>query len=167
VGLAPLGRAALVAALVYGAIAGTAALRAPRSALPLIHTVALATTVHDGPWAYRVLGVTSLAALPDGIAPPVDAAHHYVIVRLRLHNYLSRPQSLLPQSFGLTDRGGLRYPLRSDLRTQVAELYHLAPVGSVVPARSVMDGALIFEVRNSARNLELLGPGIALVRLTR
>jgi hypothetical protein len=165
-GLLPLGLAALVAALVYGAIVGAAAMRAPRSAPPLIHTVAMDTTVRDGPWAYRVLGVTSLPALPDGIAPPVDAAHHYVIVRLRLHNYLSRPQSLPPESFGLTGPGELRYPLRSDLRTQVAELYHLAPIGSVVPARSVMDGALIFEVRNSARNFELLGPGIALVRLT-
>jgi hypothetical protein len=126
----------------------------------------MGTTVHDGPWTYRVLAVTSLPALPDGIAPPLDAAHHYVVVRLRLYNHLSRPQSLPPDSFGLTDPGGLRYPLRSDLRTQVAELYHLAPMGSEVPARSVMDGALIFAVRNAARHLELLGPGLALVRLT-
>ena len=124
------------------------------------------TTVRDGPWAYRVLGLTSVPALPGGLAPPVDSAHHYVIVRLRLYNHLSRPQYVWPASFGLTDPGGLRYPGRSDLRTQVAELYHLAPMGSAVPARSALDGALIFEVRNSARHLELLGPGIALERLT-
>jgi hypothetical protein len=40
------------------------------------------------------------------------------------------------------------------------------PIGTDVPVRSVMDGALVYVVRDGAANhLELLGPDITLVRL--
>jgi hypothetical protein len=39
------------------------------------------------------------------------------------------------------------------------------PIGTDVPARSVMDGALVYVVRDGASHLELLGPGFTLVRL--
>ena len=141
-----------------------AALRAPRQAPPLIRTVPMSATVRDGHWAYQVLRVDSVPALPGGLAPPV-AAHHYTIVLLRLHNLSARPNYLRMESFALTSRDGLAYPRVTSLSRPVAELYHLMPLGSVVPARSVMDGALVFLVRDGASHLELLGPGVALVRL--
>jgi hypothetical protein len=39
------------------------------------------------------------------------------------------------------------------------------PIGRDVPARGVLDGAIVYLVRDGATHLELLGPGIALVRL--
>ena len=47
----------------------------------------------------------------------------------------------------------------------MAELYHVMPFGSTVPARNATDGALVFAVRNGAHHLPLLRPGIALLRL--
>jgi hypothetical protein len=55
--------------------------------------------------------------------------------------------------------------LVTSLARSVAELYHLMPIGTDVPARSVMDGALVYLVCDGASHLDLLGPGIALVRL--
>jgi len=171
-GLLPLGAAALLATLVYGGIVDVAALRAPRQAPPLVRAVPMSATVRDGSWSYRVLSVTSVPGLPGGIAPPIDPAHHYVIVRLRLHSSLSRPQHMRVEWFDLTDPSGLRYPCGPSvrdcaiLRTQVAQLYHLTPFASEIPPHAAVDGVLVFTVRNTARNLELLGPGIALVRLT-
>jgi len=168
-GLLPVGLAALAGALVYGGIADVAALRAPRTPPPLVRKVAMDTTVRDGDWAYRVLSVTSAPALPGGITPPVDAVHHYVVVRLRIYNMLSRPQHDRPEWFDLTDAAGLRYQFMGNLSASVSELYHQGPVGGVVPARSVVDDTLVYQVRNATpdRDLALLGPGIALVRLHR
>jgi hypothetical protein len=163
-GLAALGRAALLAGLVYGGIMNVAALRDPRQTPPLIRTVPMSATVRDGTWAYRVLRVTSVPALPGGLAPPV-AEHHYTIVLLRLHNLSARPNHLRMPAFALTNPQGLAYPAMANLSRPVAELYHLMPIGSDVPARSVLDGALVYLVRDGASHLELLGPGIALVRL--
>jgi hypothetical protein len=39
------------------------------------------------------------------------------------------------------------------------------PVGSTVPARGALDGAFVYLVRDGASHLEVLGPGVALVRL--
>ena len=72
-GLAPLGLAALLAGLVYLGIMNVAALRAPRQTPALVHTVPMSATVRDGSWAYQVLRVTSVPALPGGLAPPVAA----------------------------------------------------------------------------------------------
>jgi hypothetical protein len=69
------------------------------------------------------------------------------------------------ESFALTSRDGLAYPRVTSLSRPVAELYHLMPLGSVVPARGALDGALVYLVRDGARHLEVLGPGITLVRL--
>ncbi|MCA1597930.1 MAG: hypothetical protein LC769_02720, partial [Chloroflexi bacterium] len=167
-GLLPVGLAALAAALVYGGIVGVAALRAPRTP-PLVRKVAMDTTVRDGDWAYRVLSVTSAPALPGGITLPVDAVHHYVVVRLRIYNMLSRPQHDRPEWFDLTDAAGLRYQFMGNLSASVSELYHQGPVGGVVPARSALDDTFVYQVRNATpdRDLALLGPGIALVRLHR
>ncbi|MDQ2831911.1 MAG: hypothetical protein M3Y74_23030 [Chloroflexota bacterium] len=168
-GLLPVGLAALAGALIYGGIADVAALRAPRTPPPLVRKVAMDTTVRDGDWAYRVQSVTSAPALPGGITPPVDAVHHYVVVRLRIYNMLSRPQHDRPEWFDLTDAAGLRYQFMGNLSASVSELYHQGPVGGVVPARSVVDDTLVYQVRNATpdRDLALLGPGIALVRLHR
>jgi len=168
-GLLPVGLAALTGALIYGGIADVAALRAPRTASPLVRKVAMDTTVRDGDWAYHVLSVTSAPALPGGITPPVDADHHYVVVRLRIYNMLSRPQHDRPEWFDLTDATGLRYQFMGNLSASVDELYHQGPVGGVVPARSVVDDTFVYQVRNATpdRDLALLGPGIALVRLHR
>jgi hypothetical protein len=163
-GLAALGRAALLAGLVYAGVMNVAALRAPRQTPPLIRTVPMSATVRDGQWAYQVLRVTSVPALPGGLAPPM-AAHHYTIVLLRLHNLSARPNYLRMESFALTSHDGLAYPRVTSLSRPVAELYHLMPLGSVVPARGALDGALVFLVRDGASHLEVLGPGIALVRL--
>jgi hypothetical protein len=163
-GLAPLGRAALLAGLVYAGVMNVAALRAPRQTPPLIRTVPMSAIVRDGNWAYQVLRVTSMPALPGGLAPPV-AAHHYTIVLLRLHNLSARPNYLRMESFALTSPEGLAYPRVTSLSRPVAELYHLMPLGSTVPARGALDGALVYLVRDGASHLEVLGPGIALVRL--
>jgi len=167
-GLAPLGLAAVIAATAYGGIVNAAALTAPRQAPPLIRRVARDTTVRDGNWTYRVLGVSALPALPGGIDEPAFG-HHYVAVQLRLFNLLTRPHHVRLENFALTDDAGLSYPnmyiINSDFRAQAGELYHLTPLGMQVPARSSVDNALIFLVRNGARCLKLLGPGIALVDL--
>jgi hypothetical protein len=163
-GLAALGRAALLAALVYAGIMNVAALRAPRQTPPLIRTVPMSATVRNGTWVYQVLRVTSVPALPGGLAPPV-AAHHYTIVLLRLHNLSARPNHVRIEFFALTTSQGLTYPSVTSLARPAAELYHLMPMGTDVPARSVMDGALVYLVRDGASHLELLGPGITLVRL--
>jgi hypothetical protein len=163
-GLAPLGRAVLLAGLVYVGVMNVAALRAPRQAPPLVHTVPMSATVRDGSWAYRVLRVTSVPALPGGLAPPL-AAHHYTIVLLRLHNLSARPNHVRLEFFALTNPQGLAYPRMATLSKPVAELYHLMPIGRDVPARGVLDGAIVYLVRDGAAHLELLGPGIALVRL--
>jgi hypothetical protein len=120
--------------------------------------------VRDGTWVYQVLRVTSVPALPGGLAPPV-AAHHYTIVLLRLHNLSARPNHVRMEFFALTTSQGLTYPSVTSLARPAAELYHLVPMGTDVPARSVMDGALVYLVRDGASHLELLGPGITLVRL--
>ena len=88
-----------------------------------------------------------------------------MIVVLHLHNLAARPDHVQWESFALTDTKGLVYPWVTSLSRPVAELYHVMPFGSTVPARSAMDGALVFMVRNGAHHLALLGPGIALVRL--
>jgi hypothetical protein len=163
-GLAPLGMATLCAALVYGGIMGVAALRAPRQAPALVRTVPMSVTVRDGSWAYRVLRVASAPALPGGLAPPV-VGHHYMIVVLHLHNLSARPDHVRWESFALTDTKGRVYPWVTTLSKPAAELYHVMPFGSMVPARSATGGALVYLVRNGARHLALLGPGIALVRL--
>jgi hypothetical protein len=163
-GLAALGRAALLAGLVYAGIMNAAALRAPRQTPSLIRTVSMSAPVRDGTWVYHVLRVTSVPALPGGLAPPV-AGHHYTIVLLRLHNLSARPNHVRMEFFALTNPQGLVYPLVTSLARPVAELYHLLPIGTDVPARSVMDGALVYLVRDGATHLELLGPGVALVRL--
>jgi len=168
-GLLPVGLAALAGALLYGSIADAAALRAAHVAPPLVRKVAMDTTVRDGDWAYRVLSVTSVPALPGGITPPVDAVHRYVVVRLRIYNMLSRPQHDRPEWFDLTDSAGLRYQFMGNLSASVGELYHQGPVGGVVPARSALDDTFVYQVRVTTpdRDLALLGPGIALVRLHR
>jgi len=167
-GLAPLGLAAVVAALAYGGIMDAAALTAPRQAPPLIHHVSRNTTVRDGAWTYRVLGVTATPALPGGIDLP-PFGHHYVVVRLRLFNHLTRPHHVRIENFALTDDAGLSYPdmyiTDSDFRAEAAELYHGVPFGMQVPARSAADDTLVFLVRNGAQHLKLLGPGVALVDL--
>jgi hypothetical protein len=163
-GLAPLGVAALCAALVYGGIMGVAALHAPRQAPALVRTVPMSVTVRDGSWAYRVLRVTSDPALPGSLAPPV-VGHHYMIVVLHLHNLSARPDHVRWQFFALTDTKGQVYPWVTPLSKPAAELYHVMPFGSMVPARRAMDGVLVYLVRNGARHLALLAPGIALVRL--
>ncbi len=167
-GLAPLGLASVIALLVYGGIMDAAALTAPRQVPPLIRQVPRDTTVRDGNWTYRVLDVTALPALPGGIDAPAFG-HHYVVVRLRLSNGLTRPHHVRLENFSLTDDVGLSYPnmyiINSDFREQVGELYHLTPLGMQVPARGSVDNALVFLVRNGARHLKLLGPGIALVDL--
>jgi hypothetical protein len=163
-GLAALGRAALLAGMVYVGVMNVAALRAPRQAPPPIRTVPMSATVRDGTWVYHVLRVTSVPALPGGLAPPV-AAYHYTIVLLRLHNLSARPNHVRMPAFALTNPQGLAYPWMANLSMPVAEFYHLMPMGTDVPARSVMDGALVYLVRDGATHLELLGPGIALVRL--
>ena len=53
----------------------------------------------------------------------------------------------------------------TSLARPAAELYHLRPIGTDVPARSVMDGALVYLVRDGASHLQLLGPGSTRVRL--
>jgi hypothetical protein len=53
----------------------------------------------------------------------------------------------------------------TSLSRPVAELYHLMPIASEVPARGALDGALVYLVRDGASHLALLGPGVALVRL--
>ena len=168
-GLLPVGLAALAGALIYGGIAAGAAVRAPHAAPPLVRKVAMDTTVRDGDWAYRVLSVTSVPALPGGITPPVDAVHHYVVVRLRIYNMLSRPQHDRPEWFDLTDSAGLRYQFMGNLSASVSELYHQGPIGGVVPARSALDDTFVYQVRDTTadRGLALLGPGIALVQLHR
>jgi hypothetical protein len=150
--------------MVYISVMNVAALRAPRQAPPLIRTVPMSATVRDGSWAYHVLRVTSVPALPGGLAPPV-AAYHYTIVLLRLHNLSARPNHVRMEFFALTTSQGLAYPLVTSLARPAAELYHLMPIGTDVPARSVMDGALVYVVRDGASHLELLGPGFTLVRL--
>ena len=164
-GLAPLGLATLLAELVYVGIVDVAALRAPHQAPPLVHTAPMSATVRDGSWTYQVLRLTSVPAFPAGVAPPV-AAHHYTIVLLHLHNRSARPNHVRMEFFALTAPQGLAYPLVTSLARPVAELYHLMPIGTDVPARSVMDGALVYLVHDGASHLELLGPGITLVRLS-
>jgi len=165
--LRPLGAATLVAALLYGGIVNVAALRAPRVTPSLVSTVGMDATVRDGAWAYRVLGVASVPTFPGGVEAPVDAAHHYAVVRLRVYNHLSRPRRAWPQWFALTDLAGLRYPYMGGLNAPVSELYHLAPMGGMIPARGAVDDILVFQVRNATpdRDLALAGPGITLVRL--
>jgi hypothetical protein len=92
-------------------------------------------------------------------------AYHYTIVLLRLHNLSARPNHVRMPAFALTNPQSLAYPWMANLSMPVAEFYHLMPMGTDVPARSVMDGALVYLVRDGATHLELLGPGIALVRL--
>src|SRR5437867_10077408 len=99
----------------------------------------MSATVRDGNWAYHVLRVVSVPALPGGHAPPV-AAHHYTIVLLRLHNLTARPSHVRMEFFALANREGLAYPSVTSLARPVAELYHLMPIGSEVPARGVLDG---------------------------
>jgi hypothetical protein len=94
------------------------------------------------------------------------AAHHYTIVLLRLHNLSARPNHVRMEFFALTTPQGLAYPLVTSPARPVAELYHLMPIGTDVPARTVMDGALVYLVHDGASHLELLGPGITLVRLS-
>ena len=167
-GLAPLGLAAVIAALAYGGVMDAAALTAPRQAPPLIQRVSRDTTVRDGNWTYRVLGVTATPALPGGIDLPAFG-HHYVVVRLRLFNHLTRPHHVRIENFALTNDAGLSYPnmyiTDSDFRAEAAELYHSVPFGMQVPARSAADDTLVFLVRNGAQRLKLLGPGVALVDL--
>jgi len=167
-GLAPLGLAAVVAALAYGGIMDAAALTAPRQAPPLIQRVSRNTTVRDGAWTYRVLGVTATPALPGGIDLP-PFGHHYVVVRLRLFNHLTRLHHVRIENFALTDDAGLSYPnmyiTDSNFRAEAAELYHGVPFGMQVPAHSAADDTLVFLVRNGAQHLKLLGPGVALVDL--
>jgi len=167
-GLAPLGLAAVIAALAYGGIMDAAALTAPRQAPPLIHRVSRNTTVRDGNWTYRVLSVTATLALPGGIDLPAFD-HHYVVVRLRLFNHLTRPHHVRIENFALTDDAGLSYPnmyiTNSNFRAEAAELYHVVPFGMQVPARSAAADTLVFLVRNGAQHLKLLGPGVALVDL--
>jgi len=167
-GLAPLGLAAVIAALAYGGVMDAAALTAPRQAPPLIQRVSRDTTVRDGNWTYRMLGVTATPALPGGIDLPAFG-HHYVVVRLRLFNHLTRPHHVRIENFALTNDAGLSYPnmyiTDSDFRAEAAELYHSVPFGMQVPARSAADDTLVFLVRNGAQRLKLLGPGVALVDL--
>ena len=156
--------AVLCATVVYGGIVSVAALRAPRHAPAPIRMVPMSATVRDGSWAYRVLRVTSDPALPGGLTPPV-VGYHYMIVVLHLHNLSARPDHVWWESFALIDTKGLVSPWVTSLSKPVAEIYHVMPFGSTVPARSATDGALVFVVRNGAHHLALLGPGIALVRL--
>jgi len=92
-----------------------------------------------------------------------------VVVRLRIYNMLSRPQHDRPEWFDLTDAAGLRYQFMGNLSASVGELYHQGLVGGVIPARSALDDTFVYQVRNATpdRDLALLGPGIALVRLHR
>jgi len=166
-GLLPLGLAALVAALVYGGIADIAALGAPRATASLVHVVGMNATVSDGAWTYRVLAATSVPGLPGGLEAPIDETHHYVVLRLRLYNGLSRPRGVYPDWFDLTDSAGLRYQYMDAVSAGMAELSHQAPVRAAVPAHSSVDTTLVYQVRNATpdRDLALLGPGITLVRL--
>lgn len=163
--LVPLGLALLLATLAYGGIVGAAVARAPRAAPPLIHTAPFGAIVRDGTRAYQVLHVTSVRALPGGIAAPA-IGHHYVIVTLRLYNPLDRPVSVTQQFFALTDSRGLAYPWVNNVARPVAELYHLMPFGSLIPARGTLDGAIVYLARDGASHFELLGPGITLIRLS-
>lgn len=167
-GLAPLALSVVFAAMVYGGIVDAAALRAPRQAPALIRTIPMSATARDGNWTYRVLRVVSVPALPGGIQPPAFG-HHFVVVELQLHNALSRPNHVRPEFFDLTDTRKLGYPWESSVNpqvnSQIAELYHLTPIGSNVPAHSTLDGALVYLVRDGASHLELVGPGITLIRL--
>ena len=164
-GLAPLGAAALLAGLIYLGIMDVAALNAPRVAAPLVRSVALNTAIHEGSWVYSATGMTSVTTLPGTLTAPVPG-HHYVIVRLRLQNLLSRPHNMRPEYFDLTDVAGLAYPWMLGLNGPAAQLYHLTPFGVNVPAHSTVTSLLVFLVRDDARHLALLGPGIALTHLS-
>ena len=164
-GLRQLGLASLLGAASYGALVIAGVAMAPRYAQPVVHSAASSATVRDGDWGYQVLGANTIQALPGGAPTPVDSEHQFAVVRLRLHNYSIRAQQSRSEWFDLTDAAGLRYPLRDDVRKQIAELYHLIPAGSQVPARSSIDVALVFEVRTSSKHFSLVGPGITLMRI--
>ncbi len=166
--LAPLGAAVLIAMLVYGGIVNAAALAAPRTPPPLFYQYPQGTTVRDGAWTYSVVDYRTLPVLPTLLIPKPDIAHHYVALHLRLHNLLDRPQHVRLEFFRLTDPNGLEIPwiLSPYPRVlQLAQLYHLTPLGTDVSAHGAIDGVLLFLVRNSQTHLRLLGPGIALVNL--
>lgn len=168
-GLRVFGVAALVAILTYAGIVNVAALTTPRQAAVLYRTVPMSATIRDVNWAYQVLNVTRLQALPTGFDQPPDTAHKYAIVRLRIFNLLSRPQHVKLQYFALTDSTGVQFPLAGNsqdgMRINLAELYHLAPIGMVIPAKSAVDNVVAYVIRSTTGRLELLGPGITMVQL--
>jgi len=167
-GMGPVTGALLLGALIYGGIMNVAALTAPRQAPPLIHTYPVGASVRDGAWEYRVLGYNIIKTVPLDIEPPTDIAHHYVILHLQVTNHTVRPWHMRVDSFHLTNPEGLEclWFIQWKKVQELAQLYHLTPLGTIIPPRSAMDGAMIFLVRdNAAQPLELLGPGIALVPL--
>lgn len=167
VGLAPLGTAILMAMLVFGGIVGVGAVGAPGLAPPLIRTVAMSTTVRNGTWTYRVLGVGTAEVLPRDAGPRV-AHHHYVIVRLSLRNLAARSNGLPAEIYALVDITGQPYPWypwQTVLRGAHVELYGSPPFATMIPARTGVTRVLVAVVPDSHRRLELLGPGITLVRL--
>ncbi len=167
-GVGPVAGALFLGALIYGGIMNVAALTAPRQAPPLVHTYPAGASVRDGAWEYRVLDYTIVKTLPLDIEPPTDIAHHYIILRLQVTNHTVRPWHMRADAFHLTNPQGLECLAFIQWKKvqDLAQLYHLTPLGTIIPPRSTVDGAMIFLVRDSAAQpLELLGPGIALVPL--
>lgn len=164
-GLVQIALAALLGASVYGGIMAGAAATAPATAVPLVRTAPMSAIVHDGNRAYQVLRIAGVKALPGGVLLPA-AGHHYELIFLRVFNRLDRPTPIAPLFFALTSTTGLTYPWVASAMRPAAELYHLTPLGSIVPARGVLDGVIVYLVRDGATHLELLGPGITLIRLS-
>ena len=166
-GLAPLGTAILMAMVVFGGIVGAGAVGAPGLAPPLIRTVAMSTTVRNGTWTYRVLSVTRARELPHDAGDPV-ANHQYVIIRLSLRNLAARSNGLPAEIYALVDVTGQPYPWypwQTVLRGARAELFGSPPFATMIPARTGVTRVLVAVVPDSYRRLELLGPGITLIRL--
>ncbi len=163
-GLVPLGMAALAAAGGYLGIMGVAVATAPARAAPLLRTVPMSAVIHDGTWQYQARGIQQVPALPgSGVAPP--PAHHYAIVTLHLHNLLTRPAHVRPEYFALTDARGLAFPLVYSAFTPVAALSHLMPIGSNIPPHGAADQKLVYLIRDDARDLKLIGPGLTVIPL--
>jgi hypothetical protein len=92
-----------------------------------------------------------------------------VIVRLRLRNLSARPNGLTQATYALVDTTGRSYPWypwQKALRGAAAELYGSPPFSAGIPAFRGEDRVLIALVPNGNRRLELLGPGITLIRLS-
>jgi hypothetical protein len=163
-GLAPLGVAAAAAALAYLGIMGVAAATAPSRAAPLLRTRPMGAVIHDGTWQYQVRGIQQVQALPGAGGTPMPA-HHYAIVTLRLHNLLKRPAHVRPEYFALTDARGLAFPLVYSAFAPVAALSHRMPIGSNIPPHGAADQNIVYLIRDDARDLKLIGPGLTLIPL--